>query len=1227
MNRYSFVVIIYLSLAVSAFAYNSSNDYGDHQNITTFAINKLTYANDEIQATLKAKRTSINSANQAEDSTWNLLHHFYDPTAIYLCSGEDRSTSVYFTSCALPNAKDYAISYYDLARKNNDWSGLGKALHLLQDVSVPSHVHRNLSGIHLIQSTITKKGYEWWVSDNWITDLSTFNETGYLDKIFNIPQFKYRIMAGDMAGFMDTMSEQTYFGGYPWDSAFSTISDYEAEYTAKLLIPMSIRMSGGLLERFYRDTTPPQSNNTGPGGGHADDNFDVSSRRIELEQLDVTKQAWKDLYGRTGIKKGYNGLFLEKAITESYAKMAATTTEADYSLAAQQFDLVTGRAQKEVKHSFEDTYYASADVALLSDAFVDNAAELLLKRLKEPIREVKETLNPAVLLKNQPVLLVPSGALTGFNDSPMLKASLDEYVKQGGTLIVLSQKHGYDYASIPTPDGRPITGYGWEEDQNCFADSVAIESWHQMLSGQSRSTPTLNVDGYFTGYPANSTILLRRTANGQPALLMYEHGLGRVVVTSMYSDWAYGHGQASQEEIGLMRDILSWAKKPATLPEIKPGESITVPVTLTNSTATDASSIKLQIWNPDRSTLLLEQAVSTSLPAGQSAINTVTWQAPSNGALGIYHIDYLLLDVTNTIIQPQAETDSGRFAVSNPPQVGTVKKDIWLSITSPNQEVFFNEPFVYTFHIFNNTATTRNLTLKTVLPHTGRTHERPVTATANGETTISGSDPFIDYNMFETLHAYLYDENNVQIGSYMLSFKGVFPQVSVTTATVKSRYSRGETVDLGISLGNSRSLATTVKLKVTVTDPANSIFFSNTTDVILPASGGASRSFSFPLPQAAQGGVYTLSSEVLDVSGKKIGGDSAVFEIPLRLVAITPSLSAGWQAGANQLSFNLVNLGIIPVTTGLLSVTLTDPDSATVAGVSQPFILDVGQTKNLDLSLAVPPPKFGVYTLAYNQGDEAGPGRNSSVSLANSVSIAANFDKPSYRIRETANLAVNLANSGRFSLNNVSVTMTVPDAGYTDTKTMNIGQGQTLPVQYAVPLPASMIAGQHNVTVTLTLPGGSAITKEFSITVPESLLAFSLTLSSSIAGGTVTPTISNIGGKDTTAEYRLTLYDAKYAQIADQSATASVPAGAAIALSLPIPLGAIDGVYTLAATYRNTITSQAAMVQKQLTVSGIKGALTLRSDKPSYLNMESITGLSTITNSGTALPGGIFTFR
>ncbi|HEY3308285.1 MAG TPA: CARDB domain-containing protein [Desulfuromonadaceae bacterium] len=994
------------------------------------------------------------------------------------------------------------------------------------------------------------------------------------------------------------------------------------------LVPAAIKMGSGLLKTFCRQVgcegpyllpsySPP------PGGGNPDDNFDVSSRLIELEELDVTKQGWKDLYGRTGIKKGYNGLFLEKVVTEAYSKLAATTSEADYNLAAQQFGLVLDRAQKEAKHSFEDTYYASADIAVLSEGFVDNAAELLLKRLKEPIREVKETFVPSSLLPTQPVLVLPSGSLAGYENSTLLKSTLDEYVKNGGTLVVFAQAHGYDYANLPTPDGTPITAYGWDEDQNCFSDAVAIETWHQMLSGQNRATPTINVDGYFMGYPQNSTVLLKRTANGQPAVIMYDHGKGRVIATSMYSDWAYGHGQASAEEIALVRDMLAWAKKPVLLPENKAGEMANVQLAVTNTTATDAVQVKAIVLNPDRSSTIFEQTLSQPLDAGQSGIVNMVIATDSSWLLGIHHVDYLLLDSKGNVIQPQAETDSGRFAVISPPSIQAPEPGIRFSITSPTQQVFFNEPFIYTFHVFNDTATARNLTIKTWLPHTNRRHEWTVTANPNSEAQITGSDLFLDtYWMFETLRAYLYDENGTQIGSYMLSFKGLYPSVQVTTTLDKTQHAKGDTVAMTVNLRNIQGAAATTNLDVRVTDPANGLMYGAMQPVSLGPNSNETRTITFPIPATAQGGTYTVSSEVFDPSATKIGGDSASFELSLSQVSVTPALPPVLAAGSNTITMNLANSGKVAVNSGILDVTLKDPDGVILTTASFPFSLAVAQNRSIDFPVNFPVLKFGVYTLSYTENDETKSGKPATFPISNSNLTVATFDKPSYRVRETANLAVNISNSGRFNQENVAVTIAVPDAGYSDTKSLNIAQGQALPLQYAVPLPDIMTAGKHAATVTLTLPGGSSATSNFTLSIPQPSLTLTLNQTAYIAGSIITPVIANNGGVDTQAQYRISLYDAKSALIADKSLTETVFANGTFTMNLPVPVGAMDGGYTLVMAYSDLKTSKSELVQRNLTITGIKTALAVQTDRQTYLTTEGITALSNIINSGTALQGG-----
>ena len=139
----------------------------------------------------------------------------------------------------------------------------------------------------------------------------------------------------------------------------------------------------------------------------------------------------------------------------------------------------------------------------------------------------------------------------------------------------------------------------------------------------------MNVDGYFTVYPSSSSVLLRRTVNGQPAMLVYPHGQGRVIVTSMYSDFAFGQSQASAEERALVRDMISWAKKPEQIPEVSRGEAISLTLNVANHTDADAASAKLLIYSSDRSVLASEETISRLVPAHGSTQVAMQFSAAS----------------------------------------------------------------------------------------------------------------------------------------------------------------------------------------------------------------------------------------------------------------------------------------------------------------------------------------------------------------------------------------------------------------------------------------------------------------------------------------------------------------------------------------------------------------------------------------------------------------------
>jgi hypothetical protein len=323
------------------------------------------------------------------------------------------------------------------------------------------------------------------------------------------------------------------------------------------------------------------------------------------------------------------------------------------------------------------------------------------------------------------LLIIPTGGLNGMENSEFFKLFLDEYVKRGGKILVLSQQSGNEFSALP----GGIAGYGWSEDQSCFSNSSYIDTWHNVLAGQTKSTPTLNVDGYFSKYPTNSTVLLRRTANGQPALIIYPYGNGYVIAGTSFTDWAYATGQASEEERRLIRDIVTWAKSPATLTEIKPGETATVNLIVANhDESATATAAEIELYDPDRKEVKLRTKVPVALAPGQSAQILISYTTTAADPLGIYNIRYGLLtegyqlltseiepDGVNiwleSLLQPPAEEPSGRFVVSNPPANPYKSPDFNMTINVDQERYIYGDDATFTVTLWNNTASERTLTV------------------------------------------------------------------------------------------------------------------------------------------------------------------------------------------------------------------------------------------------------------------------------------------------------------------------------------------------------------------------------------------------------------------------------------------------------------------------------------------------------------------------------------
>jgi hypothetical protein len=1118
--------------------------------------------------------------------------------------------------------------------KEKVYDYMGRILHLFQDMAVPSHTKDD---IHVFT-----KPFEDYVNNHW-------------DKIVNFQAFKEAVTVEEyLKGNYDVgktfnpinfMKELAKFSHqYPNEEELYDIESGVNENgeivitkvlneerlinNVKKLIPEAIKYTAGYINAIYDALTGGDTGDDGnickltlpdppnPGGDHPDDRFDVSDEFYWEKEFKLTEDDLTDLYMRTAIKKGKVGVWYKKRFMEIFVEGRTKYMDAPQEIKDRieaEFQAM-GQKLKERRDQAKSDWKGSPDVALFAYGFYNPSISLMLK-FKEPVAFIGLDFDPSIL-KDHPVMLVPSGGFYGLENSEILKAKLSEYVKNGGTLIVFAQQHGYEFSVLPVPqeaDGtyKTITAYGWTEDQSCQSNSSYIDTYHQILSGQSRATPSLNVDGYFSNYPSSSTVVLRRIANGQPAMIMYDYGLGKVIVTSMYSDWAYGHSQASKEEIVLVRDLFSWAKKPDQLPEIKPGETVSVSVTFTNYMPTDAASARLLIYDPDRSTLLSEETVNVSIPAGSSSQLVTQYPTLTTAPLGIYHIDYELYDSEGNIIQPQAETDSGRFVVSSPPSNPYKSPDFNFSIQSDAEYYLNRTPATFTVIAWNNTDVDHTITFRYRLPHLGPDGVYTIEVPAKSSTSFNIVVSEVKYQgwLLGTFH----DESDKRVGFAAKGIFMVFPSIDVNALTDKTFYNKGETVIINTSLKNNIPVKWQSDVKISITDPENKEVFEDTKTVNFSPNGTATVATSFTLPANISIGTYTVKA--VTKSGTMIvSSASTSFEFPQSQISVIPNLPDAFTTGTNVVPFTISNTGKINVYTGIIEINMKDPDGVLVYSGRHSFDIVAGESKALGVPISIPSLKFGNYTLIYAQFDETGTGSPTTITIPNTVTIGLDFDRPSYRIRETASLIVNLNNTGRFNLGDVSVMVSLPDTGFTNTQNFNLSPNQTSQLIYPIPIPETAMPGQHDVDLSLKLTTGSSIMQSSKLTVPESSLIIGYPGSTNLAAGdTISLEIQNIGGVDTNFVFYIELSN-NDVSIYQNEINDGIQTGTTKTYIFKIPYQAVNGSHILYGKVSDTKTNKKTYFNKEINISGISAELSVKTSKNIYLSTEEITALSEIVN-------------
>ncbi|HET6444925.1 MAG TPA: RHS repeat-associated core domain-containing protein, partial [candidate division Zixibacteria bacterium] len=363
-------------------------------------------------------------------------------------------------------------------------------------------------------------------------------------------------------------------------------------------------------------------------------------------------------------------------------------------------------------------YRRSPRIAVFWNGFAEEAAAFLTA-LGEPFDTLDPDFAPAIAA-TYPVLLIPSAGLIGLYGSTSLRSRLEDYVNQGGVILVSTQQHGYEFSALPGNLG----GYGWQEDQSCFDAAVRFPQYHQALSSFQQESLDLLVDGYFSAFPENAITLLERDKNGYPAALLYPHGGGYVMATTVYADWGSSNYQYSRHDYQVWRDLVAWSTLGAlegydhSFPDFAPAEQVTGTVQMLNLTGQEAAAVRLVTLDPYKN-IAGEQTITTTVTAGVPSSLPFTTTAAS--PLGVWAVDYVLLDGDGYAIQDQAI--GAAFIVSDPAEsIGANRNwDFW--ITSPTENFINGSTGEFTIHARNRTAgPIDNVGFQYYFPHHGAEH-------------------------------------------------------------------------------------------------------------------------------------------------------------------------------------------------------------------------------------------------------------------------------------------------------------------------------------------------------------------------------------------------------------------------------------------------------------------------------------------------------------------------
>ncbi|MGA8849840.1 MAG: thioredoxin domain-containing protein [Dehalococcoidia bacterium] len=845
------------------------------------------------------------------------------------------------------------------------------------------------------------------------------------------------------------------------------------------------------------------------------------------------------------------------------------------------------------------------------------ATEELLESFSEPVTFLDISFSPD-LVSDYPILIIPSGGLYGLDSLPSFKSNLEQYVENGGTLVVFSQQHGYEYNALP---GGEVSGYGWLEDQSCHYGSVGINTYHPILSGQDSVTPDMNVDGYFTSYPDNATVLLSRTKNGMPAMLMYEYGEGRVIATTAYTDWAYGRGQATQDEIYLVRDMVAWAKNPAEIKEYGASDTVDVPV--------DVVDVNVPIPETEIGYLQHEPGDIVSIPV--ETTNYSDNQTSDRVVFSVYDPDYEVVDMDVPTVIPPGETMTVDFTYET---TGLSKTGVYLVLYSLHGgETIIGGGFGGVFGLgvdISGLSTYKvNFTLRD--PDKSIVQEETTTITVPAGEIQAAHFTYADPSKLGiwSLEYEILDYNDLLIDSgverFAVSKYAENPDgwvyqgknIAFAVSSPEERYAYGSDVPFTIHVWNNGDTDRSISFSTYYKDWMLSTKLpEQNVDGTLDVPAGGEATFTHTLHV---GDIYLSQNQLIiyatfSEDGNNLGRTEKVIWMFSPSIDVSVSTDKQEYVKGEDVSI-LLSLKNKRSTTYDVStiVRVLDAENNKVFEESFDVTLpgDASHEETFSFSLST---TYGVYVVsaeAYVGGNKVGSG-STYFEVVKDYLMRVAFDHPDkiYTVRDSMGIDLEAINAGSTPWSSI-VNISVPFLGFSDSVDFALDPGQTEQVSYNLSISENITAGKHEVILTVEFDNS---TEEYYFFIPQSELVLTTDRTSYDAGENLSIDLSNTGGVDTTGDCSIRFYDSHGLMIYEEESQESVQAGESKTLEFRIPEQAVGGDYYLMAWCKDLSTDKVTRLSKSCTVEGLKASLTSVTDKKTYFTDEDISISTNITN-------------